>query len=92
MEKYSELQVLRNSLFDEITRIKRGTADINDTHALVKVANAIIGTYQTEIKAFMAINQAGNPTVYEDGTKLIDMFEKKEVNIIDYKAPKDETV
>lgn len=47
----TEMQILRNALFDEITRIKRGTTTQQDVISLTKVSNTIIQSYNTEIKA-----------------------------------------
>ena len=47
----TELQILRASLFDEIARIKRGDADLEETKVIVSVSNSIIQSYNTEVKA-----------------------------------------
>lgn len=47
----TEMQILRTALFDEITRIKRGTTTQQDVINLTKVSNCIINSYNTEIKA-----------------------------------------
>lgn len=47
----TEMQILRNALFDEISRIKRGTTTQQDVISLTKVSNTIIQSYNTEIKA-----------------------------------------
>lgn len=78
----TELQILRNSLFDEISRIKRGTADINDTHALVKCANVIIQTYNTELKAVQLIHE----TAGSDITEVKIFHDDTEKKVLDYVA------
>ena len=47
----TETQKLRNMMFDEIERLKRGTADVSESLTVVKLANSIISTYNTELKA-----------------------------------------
>ena len=47
----TELQILRNALFDEIGRIKRGTSTQEDVVSLAKISNCIIQSYNTELKA-----------------------------------------
>ena len=47
----TELQILRNALFDEIARVKRGTANAEDTKNIISASNAIVQTYNTELKA-----------------------------------------
>jgi hypothetical protein len=80
----TELQILRNALFDEIFRLKRGTADIQETQEIVKVSNAIISTYNTELKAISTLLQA-EEAGFE--TKAITIFqEDNSKNLIDYKA------
>lgn len=81
----TELQILRNSLFDEIARIKRGTADLNDTHAIVKCANAVISTYNTELKAVDLLSRTADSNV----TELKIFSEDTEKNILDYKGSED---
>ena len=38
----TELQILRNALFDEIARVKRGTANAEDTKNIISASNAIV--------------------------------------------------
>jgi hypothetical protein len=78
----TELQILRNSLFDEIARIKRGTADINDSHAIVKCANVIISTYNTELKAIDLLNK----TAESNATEVKIFHDDLEKKMIDYVA------
>jgi len=47
----TETQKLRNVMFDEIDRIKRGDADLDESLAIVKLGNNIIQSYNTELKA-----------------------------------------
>ena len=80
----TELQILRNSLFDEITRLKRGTTTPNDSLAIVKVANAIISSYNTELKAISTLVQAAEYSVTVPELKI---FIEDTKNVIDYTAP-----
>lgn len=82
----TELQILRNSLFDEIARIKRGTADINESHTIVKCANAIISTYNTELKAVDLLSRTADTNTVE----LMIFNDDTEKNLLDYKAKDDE--
>jgi len=82
----TELQILRNSLFDEISRLKRGTAKLDETHAIVKCANSIISTYQTELKAVDLLTRTADSNV----TELKIFTEDTEKNLLDYKAIDDE--
>jgi hypothetical protein len=75
----TQLEIVRTALLDEISRIKRGTTSTEDSMAIVKCANALTNTYNTEIKAFGTIltaNDAGvdiNPVkVFEPTTKLVE--------------------
>lgn len=54
----TELQILRNALFDEITRIKRGTTTQQDVISLTKVSNCIVQTMNTELKAVQLLMEA----------------------------------
>ena len=78
----TELQILRNSLFDEIGRIKRGTADINESHTIVKLANAVISTYNTELKAISVLTQ----TAETNATEVKIFHDDLEKKVIDYVA------
>jgi hypothetical protein len=82
VNRMTELQILRNSLFDEISRLKRGTADLNDTNAIVKCANAIISTYNTELKAVDLLSRTADTNVVE--LKIFN--DDTEKNILDYKG------
>ena len=80
----TELQILRAALFDEITRLKRGTAIAEDTKLIIASANAITQSYNTELKACELTIKA-----YELGGSIPDIkifTEDKEKNLIDYKA------
>lgn len=62
----TEIQILRNALFDEVSRIKRGTTTQQDVISLTKVSNTIIQSYNTEIKAahlLLLAQEKGNSTV-----------------------------
>jgi hypothetical protein len=78
----TELQILRNSLFDEISRIKRGTADIQDSHTIVKLANTVISTYNTELKAIDLLNR----TAESNATEVKIFHDDLEKKMIDYVA------
>ena len=80
----TELQILRNSLFDEITRLKRGTTTPNDSMAIVKVANAIISSYNTELKAISTLIQASEHTIAVPELKIFT--EDIHKNAINYAA------
>lgn len=54
----TELQILRQALFDEISRVKRGTSSMDDVMAITKLSNAVIQSYNTEIKGFGLMLQA----------------------------------
>ena len=82
----TELQILRNALFDEIARVKRGTANAEDTKLIIASANAITQTYNTELKACEAMIKA-----QELGFNLRDISigvfkEDEDKKVIDYKA------
>ena len=47
----TDLEILRNSMFDEIARLKRGTTTTQDAMAICKLANTIVSTFNTELKA-----------------------------------------
>jgi hypothetical protein len=51
----TEMQKLRNVMFDEIDRIKRGTSTNEESLSVVKLGNAIINTYNTELKTIETI-------------------------------------
>lgn len=58
----TDMEILRNSLFDEIQRLKRGTSTPEESNALCKVANSIISTYDTELKSIdtmIRVQEAG---------------------------------
>lgn len=82
----TEMQILRNALFDEIARVKRGTANADDTKMIIASANAITQTYNTELKACDAMIRAK-----ELGFSLKDISvnifkEDDDKKLIDYKA------
>ena len=82
----TELQILRNALFDEIARVKRGTANTEDTKLIIASANAITQTYNTELKACETMIKA-----QELGFDLRDISigifkEDEDKKVIDYKA------
>jgi hypothetical protein len=83
----TELQILRSALFDEIARLKRGTADVQETQEIVKVSNAIISTFNTELKALSILFQAEERGFSsKDITIFIDDDKK---NVVEYKSKED---
>lgn len=54
----TELQILRGALFDEISRVKRGTTTVEDVNSIAKLSNSIIQSYNTEIKGFEMLLKA----------------------------------
>ena len=83
--KMTEMQILRNALFDEITRIKRGTTTQQDVISLTKVSNCIIQSFNTEIKAgqlLLSAQEKGSTTipvkVFEDSDLKVITEEKDE--------------
>ena len=82
----TEMQILRNALFDEIARVKRGTANADDTKMIIASANAITQTYNAELKACDTMIRAK-----ELGFDLKDISvnifkEDDDKKLIDYKA------
>jgi hypothetical protein len=51
----NEIQKLRNAMFDEIDRIKRGTTTPEESNSIVKAGNVIVQSYNTEIKAMQTM-------------------------------------
>lgn len=86
----TEIQILRNALFDEIARVKRGTSSLEDTNAIVKTANAIIATYNTELKAAELLIQGQSMGAEVKEIKIFD--EDSDKKVIDYKAKDNETM
>lgn len=80
----TEIQILRNALFDEIARVKRGTANLEDTNAIVKTANAIISTYNIELKAAELLIEG--QSMGADVTEIKIFDEESDKKLIDYKA------
>lgn len=70
--KITEMQILRNSLFDELSRLKSGKTNAEDSGAVVKVANSIISTYNTELKAVSVLMEAEERGYNQ---KQIDIFD-----------------
>lgn len=46
----TDMEILRQSMFDEISRLKRGTSTVEEAMAICKLGNSIVSTYMTEIK------------------------------------------
>lgn len=82
----TELQILRNSLFDELSRIKRGSTTMEDTKSVVSVGNSIIQTFNTELKSAELVIKAKELGV---DTKAVEIFKDSDKEALDYKA-KDE--
>ena len=85
----TELEILKNSVFDEIARIKRGTANLEDSAMIMKAANVICAICNVQLKAADLIIESQNL-----GAELpeISIFKEDETkNMIDYKA-KDEAM
>ena len=78
----TEMQILRNSLFDEIKRIKNGRADLDESHAIVKVSNCIINTYNTEIKAVSALIEAQDRGLEQETVKVFNSTDKNTIEYI----------
>jgi len=55
--KEASLQTLRGYLFDEIIKLREGTAVEKESIALSKISHQIINTYNTEILALKTINE-----------------------------------
>lgn len=85
----TELQILRNALFDEISRLKRKTTKPEESLAIVKTANAIVSTYNTELKALSLIIAAEQTaaTVPE-----LNIFKEDDKNELDYRVGEREKV
>lgn len=67
-----EINILRNALFDELSRLKRGTANPEDTVNIVKVSNAILKSYEVEIKAVNTILDAADRGIESRQVSFID--------------------
>lgn len=52
----NSLASLRNILFSEITKIRNGEADLNDSLAISKLSHQVIDSYKTEIVAVQVAN------------------------------------
>ena len=85
----TELQILRNALFDEIARVKRGTSNAEDTKNIISASNAIVQTYNTELKAVELMIKVQESGADLKGVEVKVFEDDKEKNLIDYKA-KDE--
>lgn len=85
----TDLQILRAALFDEVKRIKRGTAVSEETQALVSTSNTIINSFNTELKGAELLIKA-----QENGfdTKQVKIFNDSEEKVIDYKVKEDDNV
>ena len=79
----TELQILRNALFDELKRAKQGTTTSEDTKQIVSISNAVIQSFNTELKAFELLCKAQE--VGTD-TKMVQIFNNDDKKVIDYIA------
>ena len=86
----TELQILRNALFDEIARVKRGTANTEDTKNIISASNAIVQTYNTELKAVELMIKVQESGADLKGVEVKVFEDDKEKNLIDYKAKDEE--
>lgn len=82
----TELQILRNALFDEIARTKRGTANLEETKLIISSANAITQTYNVELKAVELMVKVQESGVDLKGVEVTVFTEDKTKKEIDYKA------
>ena len=78
MKNKTEMQILRSTMFDEITRLKRGTSDKETAMAVCKLGNVVVQSYNTELKAIDAMIR-----VQEAGAKVpdISIFSTTEMQI-----------
>ena len=82
----TEMQILRNALFDEIARVKRGTANTNNTKLIITNTNTITQTYNTELKACDTMIRA-EELGFDLKDISINIFkEDDDKKLIDYKA------
>ena len=87
----TELQILRAALFDEIARTKRGTANAEDTKNIISASNAIVQTYNTELKAVELMVKVQESGADLKGVEVIKVFEDdNSKNLLDYKAQDEE--
>jgi len=75
--KMTDMQVLRNSLFDELSRLKRGTSTAEEANAVVKISNSIVSTYNTEIKAVETITNAHDKGYHNQELELFEDTDKE---------------
>jgi hypothetical protein len=79
----TEMQILRNAMFDEIVRLKRRTTTPQESIAVVKAANTIISSYNTELKAVSLIV---NLHEYGKTVPELKIFIEDHKNELDFKA------
>ena len=82
----TEMQILRNALFDEIARTKRGTNSAEDTKMIIAAANAITQSYNTELKACEIAIKAKEVGADLKGIEVKIFQEDNDKKLIDYKA------
>ena len=82
--KLTQMQILRNSLFDELARLKSGDTTPEESNAVVKVSNAIISTFNTELKAVETLMEAEERGYNQKQIQVFDDtdFEPAEIKAI----------
>lgn len=75
----TDLGILRNSLFDEIKRIKEGKADVKESMAISKIATNIISSYDLEVKALNSIVSAKEHGVEAREVLVFSDTERKKI-------------
>ena len=86
----TELQILRAALFDEIARTKRGTANEEDTKNIISASNAIVQTYNTELKAVELMVKVQESGADLKGVEVKVFEDDNSKNLLDYKAKDEE--
>lgn len=81
--KLTQMQILRNSLFDELARLKSGDTTPEESNAVVKVSNSIISTFNTELKAVNTLMEAEERGYNQ---KQIQMFDDVDFEPAEIKA------
>lgn len=86
----TELQILRAALFDEIARTKRGTANAEDTKNIISASNAIVQTYNTELKAVELMIKSQESGADLKGVEVGIFKDDSDKKLIDFKAKDEE--
>lgn len=79
----TDLQILRNALFDELSRVKRGTSTTEDTKAVVSIANQVNQSYLVELKATQIMMDSQEKGIVIDKLNF-KVFEKSDKVQKDY--------